>query len=173
MSSAAFARNSDTGLMSVRRFSRRLARRMVRLSVPQTVHTLRAGAVPIPCVGVATATSADERVRRYESEYPSACHALRHRIIAVPVAMKLQQRVAIGVRRVDVRVDEARHLVEHEVEVVLRVLLADHLKCLTVDRELRDASEVEIDARVALGAQLLRELEERGVNIDRSLPHVE
>src|SRR5438105_11601104 len=105
MSSAAFARNSDTGLMSVRRFSRRLARRMVRLSVPQTVHTLRAGAVPIPCVGVAIATSADEG--RYESGHPSACHASRHRIIAVPVAMKLQQRVAIGVRGVDVRVDEA------------------------------------------------------------------
>src|SRR5206468_13044043 len=52
-------------------------------------------------------------------------------------------------------------LVEDVVEVVLRVLVPDPLEGRAVDRELAHAAVGEVDARVTLLADLLRELEER------------
>ena len=73
------------------------------------------------------------------TSYSPFGHRLRGRIIAVPLAVELQQGVAAGRRAVGAAsavfgADQARQTVEHEVEVLLRVLLADAGERLAVRR---------------------------------------
>src|SRR3954453_15965246 len=85
--------------------------------------------------------------------------AARQLIVAVPLAVELEQGVAVGGERLHVggafAVEEARDGVEDVIEISFRVLVADLVERRAVDRELGRPSVRQLDAFVAFVADLL------------------
>src|SRR5207245_5633494 len=87
--------------------------------------------------------------------------------------MELQEGVAIGRVRDPFAADgvkQSRERVQNEVEVALRILLAEAAEGLAVNFEFGGAAIRELDPVVAALAQAFGKLEKRGVDVDWSLP---
>src|ERR1044071_2985277 len=93
-------------------------------------------------------------------------------IIPVPPPMKLEQRVAVRVRRY-ARLEEAREVAEGEFEALFGVCAAEWGEGGAVDGEFLLAFVGEVDAFVAFLFVLFREFEKCGVDVDRGLAEAE